>query len=134
MSGTPKTPTAAEIVYDALVKIWPEQMTAPTGSDLPWGQLVAVAAVEALRPGGDQSDDPYCTACGCYVPRTLAGDRNGCSCGRTPPMDGLPANIFVCPVCLGHGASRWGCWGTRERPHEHAFMVPMLDLLKRKVA
>ena len=68
------------------------------------------------------SDESYCPNCGCYKPRTLAGDRPDCGCGRTPPLDGLSPNICVCPVCGGVALRRYGCWGSKSKPHPHAYM------------
>jgi hypothetical protein len=70
-----------------------------------------------------------CPACGCYVPRALNGRQIDCGCGRTPPSDGLPFQIFACPKCGGHGKHAWGCWGTAGRPHPHAFMRPIHKLI-----
>lgn len=98
---------------------------------------------DALRAGNERlreelgyrpSDtNGYCTACGRYQPKTLGGDETACDCGRTPPASNLPPNIYVCPTCHGHGANPLGCWGTSAKPHEHAFMRPMLELLRGSV-
>lgn len=76
----------------------------------------------------------HCARCGEYMPLTLAGDHRIHGCDRTPPLDGLPTTIYACPVCGGHGASRWGCWGTKERPHEHAYMRPVHELVRERAA
>lgn len=76
------------------------------------------------------TNETHCPACGAYMPRSLDGSRRVHSCDRTPPLDGLPPNLFACPTCGGHGASRWGCWGTPERPHDHAFMQPIHELVR----
>lgn len=47
----------------------------------------------------------------------------------TPPLDGLPATIYVCRVCGGHGASRWGCWGRPDLPHDHVYMEPLHEII-----
>lgn len=72
----------------------------------------------------------YCVACGEYAPMTLDGTARVHHCDRTPPSDGLPPNLYVCPVCWGHGASRWGCWGTVEKPHAHAYMQPLREVIQ----
>jgi hypothetical protein len=77
----------------------------------------------------DSQSDTHCPRCGCYAPMSLGGERGACGCGRTAPLDGLPPTIYACPVCAGHGRSRWGCWGSLERPHDHAFMEPIHELI-----
>lgn len=75
-------------------------------------------------------DEGHCKACGEYIPKTLAGDQSQHDCGRTPPLDHLPPTIYVCPVCGGHGRSRWGCWGTAAHPHDHIYMRPVHELVQ----
>jgi hypothetical protein len=74
--------------------------------------------------------DGYCTACGMYVPMTIADndDRIAHDCGRTPPTN-MPVAIYACPTCFAYGDARWGCWGTTQHPHPHAYMEPVYDLL-----
>lgn len=79
-------------------------------------------------------DESHCNACGKYIPLTLDETRRVHCCDRTPPLDGLPATIYACPVCAGHGASCWGCWGTIARPHPHTFMRPIHELIRERVA
>lgn len=75
--------------------------------------------------------DPHCAGCGRYQPmRVNETGRVDCGCGRTPPASGLPANIFVCPACGGHAASKLGCWGTPYGAHEHCYMVNVYDLAR----
>lgn len=76
-------------------------------------------------------DAAYCERCGRYMPLTLDGARRVHECERTKPLDDLPFGICACPVCGGYGRSRWGCWGSREHPHEHAFMIPIHELVAR---
>jgi hypothetical protein len=75
------------------------------------------------------SDEGNCRACGEYMPMNLAGTARVHECERTPPLDGLPPVVCVCPTCGGVGRYRYGCWGTVTRPHEHAFMVPTHELI-----
>jgi hypothetical protein len=76
----------------------------------------------------------HCPHCGCYMPMNLAGTQRLHDCDRTPPLDGLPPTLYACPVCGGHGASRWGCWGSDEHPHEHAYMRPVHELVRELAA
>lgn len=77
-------------------------------------------------------DNGYCPGCGRYMPKTLNGDQTTCACGRTPPADHLPPNLYACPICRGFAAHPLGCWGTREKPHEHAYMEPIYDALDQR--
>lgn len=85
---------------------------------------------EAEAALSEWQSDAYCRACGCYAPLSLDGNRRVHGCDRTPPADGLPATIYACPICAGHGACAWGCWGTEERPHEHAYMRPIHEIVR----
>lgn len=75
-----------------------------------------------------------CPACGEYMPMTMSEKRRIHYCDRTPPLDGLPTTVYACPVCGGHGASRWGCWGSESHPHDHAFMRPVHELVRERAA
>ena len=76
----------------------------------------------------------YCTACGEYAPKSLDGSRRIHECDATPPLDGMPPIVTVCPTCGRAGRYRWGCWGTTEHPHEHTFMVTTRELVSRVAA
>jgi hypothetical protein len=78
----------------------------------------------------ERGERAYCLACGEYMPKTLDGSRCVHECDRTPPLDGLPPNIYACPICGGHAARRYGCWGTEQRPHAHAYMQPVHELAR----
>lgn len=68
------------------------------------------------------------------MPLTLSGDKRVHSCDRTAPQDGLPPNLFACPICGGHGAARWGCVGSPQHPHRKTFMRPIHELVRERGA
>lgn len=70
-----------------------------------------------------------CECCNAYMPLNLAGTARVHDCDFTPPSDGLPHGVCACPVCGGYGLYRWGCVGTEKNPHEHAFMMPIRELV-----
>lgn len=78
----------------------------------------------------DLDNDPYCPACGQYMPLTIYGDCRVHDCDRTPPVGDVVPNIYVCPECGGHGTFRFGCWGTENNPHEHEFARPVHELVQ----
>jgi predicted RNA-binding Zn-ribbon protein involved in translation (DUF1610 family) len=83
-----------------------------------------------IGDGQSVATDSYCPNCGIYMPLALNGSQRIHGCDRTPPLDGLPPTIYACPRCGGHGASRWGCWGTKDHPHDHAYMQPVHELVR----
>lgn len=78
--------------------------------------------------------ETHCPACGEYRPMRLNEQGRVHHCDRTPPADGLPTNVCACPTCGGVALHRYGCWGTRENPHPHAYMLPIHELVKRGAA
>ena len=38
--------------------------------------------------------------------------------------------VEPCAICGGYAPGRYGCWGTTEHPHEHAFMKPIHELVR----
>lgn len=94
---------------------------------------VATLETENARLRGERYEpsEDHCPACGHYLPMRIDGTgRVDHECDRTPPLDGLPPTIYVCPVCAGHGRCRYGCWGTRANPHAHAYMEPLHELVR----
>lgn len=78
------------------------------------------------------TEEKNCPSCGHYMPLTLDGTRRVHECERTAPLDGLPFGICACPVCGGYALYRYGCWGSKENPHPHAYMRPIHELVREK--
>lgn len=81
-------------------------------------------------PQQGEPGEAHCPRCGEYMPMRLNGRERVHGCDRTPPSDGLPTTIYACPTCGGHGRSAWGCEGTAENPHPHAYMQPVHELVR----